>query len=220
MDFALDAVDEQIERISRRIRRWRSDEDLTLSQLAERGGLATSTVQKVETGQMMPSLAVLLKLAHGLGRHVAELLDDDDPCVDAFHSKRCEREELRSGARLVAERLSGNIARSALETWQVHLEPGASSGSDPICYDGEQIVICQAGVVTIRLDRTEYALHEGDSLHFRAGIPHAWLNRGDVPARFSITGTMPVLFRSLMQTQFASMARDTETRAAPISLVG
>jgi len=133
MEFA---VDEQIARISHRIRQWRSDEDLTLQQLAERGGLATSTVQKVETGQMMPSLAVLLKLAHGLGRHIAELLDDEDASVDVFHSKGCERKSLDAGGRLVAERLSGNLARSALETWQVTLEPGASSGSEPIRYEG------------------------------------------------------------------------------------
>jgi transcriptional regulator with XRE-family HTH domain len=217
MDFA---VDEQIARISRRIRQWRGEEDLTLQQLAERGGLATSTVQKVETGQMMPSLAVLLKLAHGLGRHVAELLDDEDPCVDVFHSKACDRETLRAGGRLVAERLSGNIARSALETWQVTLEPGASSGSDPIRFDGEQIVICAEGRVTFRLDHVDYELHAGDSLHFRANIPHSWVNYGDTTARFSLTGTMPVLFRSLMQTQIASASRESSAPTATrISLV-
>jgi transcriptional regulator with XRE-family HTH domain len=213
------AVDEQIERISRRIRRWRSEEALTLQQLAERGGLATSTVQKVETGQMMPSLAVLLKLAYGLGRHVTELLDDDDPSVEVLHSKGCERKSLRAGGKLVAERLTGNIGRAALETWQVTLEPGASSGSDPIRYDGEQVVICAEGIVTFRLDEVEYALHPGDSLHFRATIPHAWYNAGKLTTRFAITGTMPVLFRSLMQTQVASAARDASS-AARISLVG
>lgn len=221
------AVDEQIAQISRRIRHWRSEEDLTLQQLAERGGLATSTVQKVETGQMMPSVAVLLKLAHGLGRHIAELLDDDDPSVDVFHSKGCERQSLRAGGRVVAERLSGNIARCALETWQVTLEPGASSGSDPIRYDGEQVVICEDGVVTFRMDQDEYVLERGDSLHFRASIPHAWYNRGEVTARFSITGTMPVVFRSLMKAQIASACREMEKpeqkeqrEPARMSLVG
>jgi len=211
------AIDEQIERISRRIRRWRSEEELTLQQLAERGGLATSTVQKVETGQMMPSLAVLLKLAYGLGRHVTELLDDEDPSVDVVHSKSCERKTLRAGGKLVAERLTGNIARSALETWQVTLEPGTSSGSDPIRYDGEQVVICESGIVTFRLDQKEYELHPGDSLHFRASIPHAWYNGGTTTTRFSITGTMPVLFRQLMQAQIASASHED---AARISLVG
>ena len=61
-------IDGELAQISRRIRRWREEKGLTLQQLAERSDLATSTVQKVETGQMIPSVAVLLKVARGLGR--------------------------------------------------------------------------------------------------------------------------------------------------------
>ena len=46
------SIDGEIARISARIRRWREDAGLTLQELAKRSGLATSTVQKVETGQM------------------------------------------------------------------------------------------------------------------------------------------------------------------------
>ncbi len=198
MEFA---VDERIAHISRRIRRWREDDDLTLQELAERGGLATSTVQKVETGQMMPSIAVLLKLAHGLGRPIAEMFADDDAEIDVFHSKACERESVSAGGTLVVERLSGNLVKSALETWQVSLEPGASSGSDPIQYEGEEFVVCEEGLVTFRIGEEMYALRAGDSLHFRAGIPHSWYNEGCVLARFTITGTLPLLFRSLMQSR-------------------
>lgn len=204
------AVDEHIARISQRIRRWREDDALTLQELAERGGLATSTVQKVETGQMMPSLAVLLKLAHGLGRPLTEMLDDDGVEVDIFHSKACERESAGGGSSLVVERLSGNLQRSNLETWQVTLEPGASSGSDPIQYEGEELVVCEAGFVTFRVGEQEYSLQAGDSLHFKASIPHSWYNEGTLPARFTITGTLPQLFRSLMQSRVASLPRVEE----------
>lgn len=198
MDFA---VDEQIERISRRIRRWREEDDLTLQGLAERSGLATSTVQKVETGQMMPSLAVLLKLAHGLDRPIAEMLADDDVALDVFHSKACQRESAGRGGSLQAERLSGNLMRSALETWQVTLDSGASSGSDAIQYEGEELVVCEQGRVTFRIGADEYPLQAGDSLHFRACIPHSWYNDGPVAAKFTITGTLPLVFRSLIQSR-------------------
>ena len=195
------AVEEQISRISRRLRRWREEDSLTLQELADRGGLATSTVQKVETGQMMPSLAVLLKLAHGLGRPLAELLETEDVEVDVFHSKACSRECVGAGGNLVVERLSGNLQRSSIETWQVTLEAGASSGSDPIQYEGEELVVCEAGHVTFRVGEAEYALQAGDSLHFKASIPHSWYNEGSEQARFTITGTLPLLFRSLMQSR-------------------
>ena len=61
-------IEGELAAISGRVRRWREEKGLTLQQLAERSDLAPSTVQKVETGQMIPSVAVLLKLARGLGR--------------------------------------------------------------------------------------------------------------------------------------------------------
>ncbi len=195
------AVDEQIARISRRLRRWREEDALTLQELAGRGGLATSTVQKVETGQMMPSLAVLLKLARGLGRPLTELLEDDGGEIDVFHSKACERESVGRGGSVFVERLSGNLQRSSLETWQVTLDPGASSGSDPIQYEGEELVVCEEGFVTFRIGEQEYVLQAGDSLHFKASIAHSWYNDGTEPARFTITGTLPLLFRGLMQSR-------------------
>ena len=195
------AVDEQIASISRRLRRFREEDALTLQELALRGGLATSTVQKVETGQMMPSLAVLLKLAHGVRRPISELLENDDAEIDVFHSRACDRAALATGGSLVAERLSGNLPKPALETWQLTLEPGASSGSDPIQYDGEELVVCEQGLVTFRIGEDEYTLHAGDSLHFRACIPHSWYNEGAGPARFTITGTLPPLFRSMIQSR-------------------
>jgi transcriptional regulator with XRE-family HTH domain len=195
------AVEEQFARISRRIRRWREDEDLTLQELADRGGLATSTVQKVETGNMMPSLAVLLKLAHGLRRPVTDLLVDDDDAREVFHSKACERESVGAGSNLVVERLTGDLANSELETWKLVLAPGSSSGSDPIQYDGEELVVCEEGQVTFRVGEDEYPLLAGDSLHFRASIPHSWYNDGSTKAKFTLTGTLPLQLRILMQSR-------------------
>ena len=210
------SVDQQITRISNRIRQWREEDSLTLQELAERGGLATSTVQKVETGQMMPSLAVLLKVARGLGRHVAELLEDEDNKVDVFHRKHAAS----NGARLTVECVSGNLPKAALETWQVSLEPGVSSGCDQIQYDGEEVVVCETGTVTFRIGEQEYELTPGDSIHFRGSLPHSWYNHGTEPARFTITGTLPLIFRGLLQTRVPRATPCIDEQAPPISLVG
>ena len=207
MEFA---VGEQITRVSRRIRGWREDDDLTLQELAELSGLATSTVQKVETGQMMPSLAVLLKLAHGLGRPISEMLADAGAETDVFYSRACERKPLRIGGAVAAERLSGDLLKSTLETWQVTLEPGASSGSDPMQYEGEELVVCGEGLVRFRIGDEEYLLRAGDSLHFRACIPHSWHNDGSVPTRFTITSSLPLVFRSLMHSRVPNPSVDVE----------
>ncbi len=125
------SIDGEIARISARIRRWREDAGLTLQELAKRSGLATSTVQKVETGQMIPSVAVLLKLSHGLGRRPTELIREGDSDLDVAHVRAEDRDRTGHEKSMLIERLSGDLSDPALEMWRIHLQPDASSGLPP-----------------------------------------------------------------------------------------
>jgi transcriptional regulator with XRE-family HTH domain len=63
--------------MARQIRHCRQDAGLTLQQLATRSRVAASTIHKVEAGQMVPTLSVLLKIARGLERRPDELVRDE-----------------------------------------------------------------------------------------------------------------------------------------------
>jgi len=199
-------IEGEVARISRRIRRLREVAGLTLQELAERSDLATSTVHKVEGGQMTPSVAVLLKLARGLGRSATELMQDSGYRADVIHRRAAERTETGVRGKMRVERLSADLRDPALEMWRVTLYPGMSSGKDPIQYDGEELVVCESGRVTFRLQDEEYVLRTGDSLHFKASIPHSWRNSVKSVARFLITGTLPGEFRALIQGRVARVS--------------
>ncbi len=79
-----------------------------------------------------------------------------------------------------------------------------SSGHQAIEYDGEEIVICESGEVTFCLGEQEFTLATGDSLHFKASIPHFWRNDGATPARFTLTGTLPKKFRAALRQQLGT----------------
>jgi transcriptional regulator with XRE-family HTH domain len=189
-------IQAELARISRRVREGRKREGLTLQELAERCGLATSTIQKVETEQMIPSVAVLLKLARGLRRR---------DLVEVIHVRADERQPVGVPDQMTAERLSGELYGSALETWRITLQPGISSGGS-IRYEGEELVVCEQGSVTFQVADEEYELHAGDTLHLRASIPHSWRNEGAEPVRFMVTGTLPAAFRAVMQGRLRSLA--------------
>ena len=195
------SIDGEIARISERIRRWREAAGLTLQELASRSGLATSTVQKVETGQMIPSVAVLLKLSHGLGRRPSELISEGDSDLEVAYITASERDRTMHEKSMIIERLSGDLSEPALEMWRVHLQPDASSGSAPIHYDGEEVVVCEKGTVVFTIGDEEYELAAGDSLHFKAHLPHSWRNQSRREARFTVTGTLPAKFRAMIRSQ-------------------
>ncbi len=205
------ALDQELARISQRIREARDAAGLTLQELAARSGVATSTIQKVETEQMIPSVAVIIKIARGLGMHVSQLVQEGEETLEISHISAHERHEIGARGKLLVERLSGDLLEPSLEMWRVTLYPGVSSGRQAIEYDGEEIVNCEAGEVTFCLGEQEYVLATGDSLHFKASIPHLWRNDGHSPARFTVTGTLPRKFRAALRQQIGSFAPDEKT---------
>lgn len=210
-----DPVDDELGRIGDRVRRWREEAKLTLQELASRSGVATSTIQKIETAQMVPSIAVMLKVARGLGRRPAELLGDDGDAPGVIHLRAGERHPVGVPGRVVVERISGDLFDPALETWRVSVHPGAGSGRDAIRYDGEELVLCEKGPIVFVVGDQEYRLRSGDSLHFKASAPHFFRNDGENEARFLITGTTPHRFRAAMQGRVATKSR--RDRSAPRS---
>lgn len=58
------------------IGRLRADQSLSQEQLAERSGLATDTISRLEQGRFSPSLHTMTKLAHGLSMRLSEIFDE------------------------------------------------------------------------------------------------------------------------------------------------
>jgi len=196
-------VDEELQGISRRIREARERAELTLQELAHRSGVATSSIQKVETGQMVPSVAVVMKIARGLGVRAGELVDgagNDE--VSLVHLRPQDRHPVGKPGELVVERMSGDLFAPALETWRVTIHPGATSGKAELRYDGEEWVLCEKGSVTFVVAGTAHRMRAGDTLHFKASLPHAWRNDGSVAARFLVTGTVPEKLRAALAHRF------------------
>lgn len=205
-------MDAQIARMAQRIRQWREAAGYTLQQLAERSQVAASTIQKVETLQMVPTVSVLLKIARGLGRRPGELIHEGDDQVDALLLRAEERHPIGVRTRMLAERLSGDLCEPQLEAWRVVHEAGSGSG-DALAYDGEEILICEEGELTVTVGDKEYVLRAGDSLHFKGQAPHHWKNRGDRPVRFLIVGTLPQTLRARLHERLARV-RDPAPAAA------
>ncbi len=121
-------MDEAVGEISRRVRRWREQQGLSLHELASRSDVAASTIQKIETQQMVPSVAVLLKVARGLGRRPAEMVGEEPEEQEVVLLRAKRHPTITSGREMRVERLSGYLFDPAIELWRIQLQPGRGSG--------------------------------------------------------------------------------------------
>jgi len=198
---AEDGTDTELARMGERIRRWREQDGLTLQELARRSHVSVSTIHKVETLQMVPTVAVLMKIAHGLGRPAGDFLREETAPLEVVLLRAGQRHPLGIPERLLLERLTGDLFDNALEVWRATVQPGQASGRGRMRYDGEQLILCEQGEICVRIGDEEFVLRSGDSLHFKASRPHAWENRSAGETRLLIIGTVPQALRAALHSR-------------------
>jgi transcriptional regulator with XRE-family HTH domain len=206
-------VAEDLRAIANRVRRWREEAGMTLQELARRSGVAGSTIQKVESLQMIPTLGVVLKIARGLDRAPSELVRDGGDELEVVHLRPDERHRIGGPGFAHHERMVGDLFEPQLEAWRITLEPGHGSGRGRIRFDGEGIIFCEAGALSVGMGEETFRLGEGDVLHYKTTLPHGWRNEGDVPARLLIVGTLPRALRSALRQRMRG-GREPDDRSS------
>jgi transcriptional regulator with XRE-family HTH domain len=211
LDSANTEIEAELELIAQRVRRWRDANNLTLQELARRSGVAASTIQKIETQQMIPTIAVLLKIVHGLDRPAADLVRDDADEHHAVCLRAEERHPIGLHERMRMERLVGDLFEPHLEVWRVTHDPGSGSGRTRIRFEGESLIVCERGEITFYVGEQEFVLRAGDTLHFKSVLPHGWHNKGDETTTFLSIGTLPRVLRARLHQRL----RDFDADALP-----
>ncbi|GGE12555.1 XRE family transcriptional regulator [Aureimonas endophytica] len=168
------------------LRRLRRAAGLNISELAQRSGLAPSTLSKIENAQMSPTYDTLLSLASGLGVDVTELF-----AAKPSASVSGRRAVTRSGegARLQSahysyELLCADIANKKLVPLLTRID--AHSVKDfgaLVTHPGEEFIYVLEG--SVALHTSLYAptfLGTGDSCYFDSTMGHALVSTSESPA--------------------------------------
>jgi transcriptional regulator with XRE-family HTH domain len=177
-------VDEVIAGIGEKIRLLRQAQGLSLEKLADRSGVSSAAIHKIERNAMVPTITTLMKLARALDRSVSYLVEeepDEPPAAVLVPAK--SRETLfasRQGVRM--ENIAGPFGHFAVAGALVTIDPGQDSGRAALAHPGEELVYLLSGSLEFEIDGT-YDVRQGDSLHLRTDRPHRWRNRGSRRAR-------------------------------------
>lgn len=187
--------DTQRTEFGRRLRQLRQEHGWTLSEVADRSGLAISTVSKVERGVMSLTYDRLTLLAAGLGVDLATLFSEEGqnfkPGSFAVARKgQFERQETKN---YVYEMLFPDL-------WHKSMTPmlGTLKAHDILDFDefvkhpGQEFLMVLEGVVTVHMEnKPSVTLEEGDSLYFDSAEGHLYASTGDHDARILVVCTEP-----------------------------
>lgn len=168
--------------LGERLRSIRNGLGMTLSDAAKATGTATSTLSKIETGQMSPTYDMLQKIVRGLQIDLVDLFDARQHSLP-----RGRRDITRAGAgrplktpRYEHELLATELSHKKFFPFRskiVARTPVLNSvdGSDnETSHAGEEFVYVLSGAVELHTDSyTPVRLETGDSVYFDSGMRHA-----------------------------------------------
>jgi transcriptional regulator with XRE-family HTH domain len=169
--------------LAARVRSAREEESWTLQDLAKRSGVAVSTIQKIETGQMVPTLSVLSKVAKGLRRRVSFLIGEDTADVEISYRPARDRLSVEARNQVRIESLAGELRDPEFDAYEFFIPPGRDSGPDMVTHRGDELVVCLQGRIELEVGDRVFDLRVGDSVHYKSIAPHRWRNVGRGEAR-------------------------------------
>lgn len=109
--------EKKIKQITARIIKLREDRGITQADLASRSKTPYTTLSKIERGDYVPSLPVLMQLGKVLKVPVSEILCEyrspKPSAVDAFYAKYSELENLSKSDQKIMEKLIKRLAPEA-----------------------------------------------------------------------------------------------------------
>lgn len=186
-ESALDALSA----FGEKVRTLRRGKGLTLQQVADRAGMASSTISKIENSNLSPTFDGLLKLARGLEVDLSTLLDGDQTAakkpVQVMGRLDVTRAAERAGydaATYIYEPLAMGLKQKLIDATVVVVKARDVAEFDHlVSHPGEELVFVLTGAVELHSDLyAPIRLEAGDSAYYDAGMGHALISVSDEDA--------------------------------------
>lgn len=176
-------------RLGQRIRKKRQARGMSLSEVATEIDKTSSYLSQVERGLAEPSITALREIARALDVPIFYFLINEEN-NNAVVRKNERRMLNFKGSHLTFELLSPDLKRD-MEVIEATLEPGAETSDEPLNHLGEECTIVLRGKMHIIIGEEEYELGPGDSIYYKASLPHKIISTGQEDLHFISAITPP-----------------------------
>jgi transcriptional regulator with XRE-family HTH domain len=167
-DFIIEAE------IGKRIKALRTEQGISLEQLARLAGFTKGYLSKVEKSSKAPPVSTLGNIAHALSVTISALLGEESPRSSLCLVRKAERPLVaRDGTEFgySYEALAYKFPNRVMEPYLLTLPLGPKKQM-LFQHEGEEILFVIQGTMKFLHGSQQYIVNEGDCLYFDSGIPH------------------------------------------------
>ena len=166
--------------VGEKIKSIRETKQISVSELAERTGLAEEQINRIENNVDIPSLAPLIKIARALGVRLGTFLDDQDEVGAVV----CRKEELNNSTisfsntamnartHMQYHSLSNSKADRHMEPFIIDIQTTEETNYELSSHEGEEFIFVMEGAVEIAYGKKTHVIEAGDSIYYDSIVPH------------------------------------------------
>jgi len=165
--------------LGKKVKQIRETKKVTFEEMVERTNLDIDQLKKIEKGDVLPSLAPLIKIARALGVRLGTFLDDSDQLGPVIvrageHEKGVRFSSQQTGSRehLNFFSLAFDKAGRSMEPFIVEIEPSEQSDYMLSSHEGEEFIYVLEGEIEINYGKELFQLGQGDSIYLDSIVSH------------------------------------------------
>jgi transcriptional regulator with XRE-family HTH domain len=177
-------------RIGGKIKDLREKNVYTLHDLATKTGISKSVLAEIESDEIMPPVATLLKLARALNVGMAYFFKDEAPAEQVSVTRAGERISVKRRPHhrdgevdYIYESLEARMPGKHMEPLLVEFVPMEKAEMVFTSHEGEEFIFLLDGRLEFRTNDRVETLSAGDALYFDSVLNHSFRSLTDTPAR-------------------------------------
>jgi len=171
--------------IGKKVRTLRKGLNLSLVELSQKSGVQLATLSRMEHHKMVGTLQSHLKIAKAMGVEVTELYSDIVPegKMVTVGRKPVEPDMYMDSHKSSYELLTNQVMDKKLMPILLKIEPGGKTTREQQRAGSEKFIFVIDGKVEVGISGKTYQLSKGNTLYFKASLPHHFTNIGKLTAR-------------------------------------
>ncbi|MBS7527494.1 helix-turn-helix transcriptional regulator [Fusibacter paucivorans] len=165
-----------IDDIGKKLKKIRTDKNITLKQLSEKTSLSISFISQVERGVSSLTVTSLKKIADALGVSLNDVVtykENDSYAYKKDHPVFLRMRNDYASHQIVSGKFDGKKLEGIIFTIAANTE------MDSFAHEGEEFHYVIKGKADFYIDDVKYVVEAGDTIHFPSTIDHKICNSTD-----------------------------------------
>lgn len=166
--------------LEKKIKSLRTNQEISIQELAERAGLTVEQVSRIEENIDIPSLAPLIKIARALGVRLGTFLDDQTSEAGPVICRKGEADDTigfsnnatHARQHMHYHSLSKSKVDRHMEPFIIDIDANDEKDFFLSAHEGEEFIMVLKGELEISYGKSNYRLKEGDTIYYDSIVPH------------------------------------------------